>query len=90
MIRLGEPENVENLDKSALRTGLLQSSEQGLRAILRHCQLNYEIGEIQEKIRTEKQKKIGNDQAEIDRLSQKLTKIFEDNSVSESDMKRLY
>lgn len=35
MVRLGEPENVENLDKSALRTGLLAMGEAGLRTCLK-------------------------------------------------------
>ena len=35
MVRLGEPENVENLDKSAQRVALLTAGETGLRSILR-------------------------------------------------------
>ena len=46
MVRLGEPENVENLEKNALRIGLLNTSEQGLRNVLRQCQVNYEISDV--------------------------------------------
>ena len=69
MIRLGEPENVENLEKSQLRTTLLQTSEFGLRNVLRQCQVNFEVSDVQEKIRVEKQKTIGINQELIDSLN---------------------
>ena len=69
MIRLGEPENVENLEKSQLRATLLQTSEFGLRNVLRQCQVNYEVSDVQEKIRVEKQKTIGINQELIDSLN---------------------
>ena len=69
MIRLGEPENVENLEKSQLRPTLLQTSEFGLRNVLRQCQVNFEVSDVQEKIRVEKQKTIGINQELIDSLN---------------------
>ena len=46
LVRLGEPENVENLEKSALRSMLLDLGEQGLRISLKQLQINFEVADI--------------------------------------------
>ena len=46
MIRLGENENVENLDKSQIRAGLLATAEMGLRTSLKQLQVNYEVSDL--------------------------------------------
>ena len=90
MVRLGEPENVDNLEKSALRTGLLQMGEAGLRNSLRQLQVNYELAEIQEKIRAEKQKTIAVNQELIESLSAKLQQLFDSAGIGEAEINTLY
>lgn len=48
MIRLGEPENAENLDKAPFRFSLLQGSENSLRACLKVLATNFEVTHLQE------------------------------------------
>jgi len=50
MTRLGEAENVENLEKASLRQNLLQGAELGLRSSLRMLATCYEVADLQEKI----------------------------------------
>ena len=90
MVRLGEPENVENLDKSDIRINLLQQGESGLRNCLRQLQLNYEISEIQEKIRAEKQKVIAVNSGLIESLVQKLKEIFENAGITDAEISTVY
>ena len=61
LIRLGEQENVEDLDKAGLRFQLLQTAEDGLRQSLKQLQTNFEIADLRNKISNEKQKLINTD-----------------------------
>jgi len=48
MVRLGEPENAENLEKASFRFGLLQGAEAGLRTSLKVLSTNFEVTHLQE------------------------------------------
>ena len=90
LVRIGEKENVENLDKASLRSGLLQAAEHGLRNCLRQLQVNFEVSSIQEKIKTERQKTITVNTELIESLNSNLTQIFEKLQISKDEVKGLY
>jgi len=61
LVRLGEHENVENLDKAHIRQTLLGLAEQGLRGSLKQLQANYEISDLRNKLQIEEKKQVGAD-----------------------------
>ena len=90
LVRLGEQENVEDLEKAGLRAQLLQTAEDGLRQSLKQLQTNYEVADLQGKISNEKQKLINTDSEALSKMEEQLATIFSDGGVSETDRTGFY
>lgn len=87
LVRLGEQENVENLDKAGLRAQLLQAAEDGLRQSLKQLQTNFEVADLQNKISNERRKLINTDQEALGKMEEQLELVFSESAVSEQDKK---
>ena len=90
LARLGEQENVEDLEKAGLRSQLLQAAEDGLRQSLKQLATNFEVADLQNKISNEKLRLINNDPEGLKTMEDRLTTIFTDSAVSEKDRNGFY
>lgn len=90
LVRLGETENTENLEKAELRNGLLRNAEESLRTSLKQVQVAEEIAHYQHELDNLTIREINKPEEEIEKLNASLTQCFNDNQIPENEQESFY
>lgn len=90
LVRIGEHENVENLDKADLRNQLLKAGEEQLRQSLAKFAFNYEVQSVQNDIVECAERISETRESDVQRLRDSLTAVFESAAIPAKDRKGLY
>jgi hypothetical protein len=85
LVRLGEQENVEILDKAEQRKQMLKLAEEGLRASLLQVSIAIQILKLRNEIESFKARNVNLKEAEIAVLEKQLVKVFETSNISKKD-----
>ena len=85
LVRLGEQENVEILDKAEQRKQMLKLAEESLRASLLQVSIAIQILKLRNEIESFKARNVNLKEAEIAVLEKQLVKVFETSNISKKD-----
>jgi hypothetical protein len=85
LVRLGEQENVEILDKAEQRKQMLKLAEEGLRASLLQVSIAIQILKLRNEIESFKARNVNLKEVEIAVLEKQLVKVFETYNISKKD-----
>lgn len=90
MVRLGQTENVENQEKAELRSTLLKTAEESLRASLRRVQFAEEVAHLRLELFLQQTKVVDREEERIAALKEQLAATFERGTVVEDRQTTYY